>query len=153
MSTTSPTCLPPPTPQHPGPLHLTTDLRVACQRIARRARFESTAELAPHQVAVLGRISCGPATAGDLAEWEKVSAPTMSRTIAGLVDAGWLTRAEDPDDGRRFILTITDAGRRVLAETRKARDAWMAERLDTLTAAEIERLEAALPLLERIATS
>lgn len=141
------------TPQHPGPLHLTTDLRVACQRIARRARFESEADLAPHQVAVLGRVSCGPASAGDLAEWEKVSAPTMSRTIAGLVDAGWLTRSDDPEDGRRIILTITPSGMQALSNTRRARDAWMSERLDQLTDAEIDRLEAALPLLERIATS
>lgn len=133
-------------------MHLRTDLRIACQRIARRARFETDGELAPHQVAVLGRVSCGPATAGDLAVWEKVSAPTMSRTIASVVDAGWVTRSDDPADGRRIILTITDAGAQALAATRRTRDAWMSERLDQLSDEEIGLLEAALPVIERIAT-
>lgn len=141
------------TPQHPGPTHLATDLRLACLRIARRNRFESVVKIAPHQFAALSRIGCGPATVGELADWERVSAPTMSRTLSGLVDAGWVSRSGDPDDGRRVILTITGAGRELLAETRKARDEWMTVRLELLSPEEIERLETALPLLERIATS
>lgn len=141
------------TARNPGPSHLATDLRLACLRIARRNRFESVVEVAPHQFAVLSRVGCGPATVGELAEWERVSAPTMSRTVAGLLDAGWIERSGDPDDGRRVIITITDAGRSLLARTRRARDEWMTVRLDTLTPEEIERLEAALPLLERIAAS
>ena len=140
-------------PENPGPSHLATDLRLACLRIARRNRFESVVEVAPHQMAVLSRVACGPASAGDLAEWERVSAPTMSRTIAGLVDAGWVERSGDPEDGRRVILTMTDAGRERLAETRRARDEWMAARLETLSEADRAALEAALPVLERIATS
>lgn len=141
------------TARNPGPSHLATDLRLACLRIARRNRFESVVEVAPHQFAVLSRVGCGPATVGELAEWERVSAPTMSRTVAGLLDAGWIERSGDPDDGRRVIITITDAGRSLLARTRRARDEWMTVRLDTLTPEEIERLEAALPLLERISAS
>ena len=98
-------------------------------------------------------MGCGPATVGELAEWERVSAPTMSRTVAGLVEAGWIERSGDPDDGRRVIVTMTDAGRSLLARTRRARDEWMTVRLDGLSPEEIGRLEAALPLLERIATS
>ncbi|MCA1782469.1 MAG: MarR family winged helix-turn-helix transcriptional regulator [Dermatophilaceae bacterium] len=141
------------TPQHPGPSHLATDLRLACLRIARRNRFESVVAVAPHQFAALSRIGCGPATVGELAEWERVSAPAMSRTVSALADAGWIDRSGDPADGRRVILTITDAGRQLLAETRRARDEWMTVRLGRLSPDEIERLEAALPLLERIATS
>jgi DNA-binding MarR family transcriptional regulator len=141
------------TPASPGPSHLATDLRLACLRIARRNRFESVAEVAPHQFAALSRIGCGPTTVGELAEWERVSAPTMSRTISALADSGWIDRSGDPDDGRRVILTITDAGSRLLAETRRARDEWMASRLDLLTPDEVARLAAALPLLERIAAS
>jgi DNA-binding MarR family transcriptional regulator len=141
------------TPANPGPSHLATDLRLACLRIARRNRFESVVAVAPHQFAVLSRIGCGPATVGELAEWERVSAPTMSRTTSALVEAGWIERSGDPADGRRVIVTITEAGRELLAETRRARDEWMAVRLDQLGPEEIERLEAALPVLERIATS
>ena len=142
-----------PSPENPGPSHLATDLRLACLRIARRNRFESVVRVAPHQMAVLSRIARGPASAGELAEWERVSAPTMSRTIAGLVEAGWVERSGDPEDGRRVILTLTEAGRERLAETRRARDEWMAARLEGLPATDLEALEAALPVLERIATS
>ena len=141
------------TSRDPGPSHLATDLRLACLRIARRNRFESVVEIAPHQFSVLSRVGCGPATVGELAEWERVSAPTMSRTVAGLVEAGWIERSGDPDDGRRVIVTMTDAGRSLLARTRRARDEWMTVRLDTLAPEELARLEAALPLLERIAAS
>jgi hypothetical protein len=48
---------------------------------------------------------------------------------------------------------MTDAGRERLAETRRARDEWMAARLDSLSDADLAALEAALPVLERIATS
>lgn len=140
-------------PAEPGPAHLASDLRSACLRIARRNRFESVVAIAPHQFAVLSRIGCGPAGAGELAEWERVSAPTMSRTIGALADAGWVERSDDPADGRRVIVTITESGRQLLAQTRRARDEWMAVRLEGLTPDEVARLEDALPLLERIATS
>ena len=35
---------------------LTSDLRMACMRISRRVRFESTAPVAPHQFSVLVRL-------------------------------------------------------------------------------------------------
>ena len=38
---------------------LANDLRLACQRIARRVRFEGTADVAPHQFSVLVRVSKG----------------------------------------------------------------------------------------------
>ena len=34
-------------------LTLANDLRVACQRVARRVRFESSSDVAPHQFSVL----------------------------------------------------------------------------------------------------
>jgi DNA-binding MarR family transcriptional regulator len=135
------------------PTHLATDLRLACLRIARRNRFESEVAVPPHQFGILAHIARGPVTAGELCDLERVSPPTMSRAITALVEAGWVTRAEDPGDGRRVILTLTDAGHAVVDETRQAREEWMAQRLERLGADDLARLEAALPVLERIATS
>lgn len=131
--------------------HLSTDLRLACLRIARRNRFESVVQVPPHQAAVLICIERGAASAGEIAEREKISAPTVSRTIASLVDAGWVSRTGNPADGRRIILSITEAGRRALEETRKAREEWMSRRLKQLGDEEVALLEAALPVLERVA--
>lgn len=131
--------------------HLSTDLRLACLRIARRNRFESVVQVPPHQAAVLVCIERGAASAGEIAEREKISAPTVSRTIASLVDAGWVSRTGNPADGRRIILSITESGRRALEETRKAREEWMSKRLKQLGDEEVALLEAALPVLERVA--
>ncbi|MBC7308794.1 MAG: MarR family transcriptional regulator [Actinomycetales bacterium] len=130
---------------------LATDLRLACLRIARRNRFESVIEVAPHQAAVLISIERGSKSAREIAAKEKISAPTVSRTIAALVEAGWVTRTVDPADGRRIVLAISDTGRRVLQETRRAREEWMSTRLNQLSEEDIELVRAALPVLERIA--
>ena len=132
--------------------HLSTDLRLACLRIARRNRFESVIALAPHQAAVLVRIEQGATSAREIAEWEKITPATVSRTISGLVDLGWVTRAANEADGRRIDLSITDTGRAALTETRLAREEWMAWRLGQLSEDELERLERALPVLEKVAT-
>lgn len=134
-----------------SPGHLSTDLRLACLRIARRNRFESVIAVAPHQTSVLVRIEQGMSSARAIAHIEKTSHATTSRTIATLVAQGWVTRSMNPDDGRRVDLTITEAGRRVLAETRVAGEEWMSQRLRQLTPEELDQIEAALPALEKVA--
>ncbi|NLJ53858.1 MAG: winged helix DNA-binding protein [Intrasporangiaceae bacterium] len=108
--------------------------------------------MAPHQVAVLVCIEAGANSAREIAESEKVSAATISRTIAGLVEMGLVTRSPNEADGRRVDLAITDEGCRVMQETREAREEWMAWRLKHLTEEELQHLEIALPALEKIAT-
>lgn len=131
--------------------HLSTDLRLACLRIARRNRFESVVQVPPHQAAVMVCIQRGAASAGEIAEREKISAPTVSRTIASLVESGWVSRSGNPDDGRKIVLSLSESGRRALEETVKAREEWMSQRLKQLSGDEIALLEAALPVLERVA--
>ncbi len=131
--------------------HLTSDLRMACMRISRRVRFESHAEVAPHQFSVLARLEEGPRTPSDLAEIERVSAPSMSRTVSGLVDAGLVDRADDPTDGRQVILSLTSKGRGTIRDTRRRRDQWLALRLERLTDDERLVLAEATALLERMA--
>lgn len=130
---------------------LTSDLRLVCMRISRRVRFESTADLAPHQFSVLIRLEEGPRTPKEVAEIERVSAPSMSRTVNGLVERGLVDRADDPTDGRQVILSLTAEGRRKVKETRRRRDQWLATRLEHLTDAERALLVEATALLERVA--
>ena len=130
---------------------LTSDLRTACMRISRRVRFESPSSVAPHQFSVLVRLTDGPRTPKELAAIEKVSAPSMSRTVNGLVALGLVARAADPTDGRQVILSLTAEGRATIKDSRRRRDQWFAARLETLTDDERALLAGATALLERVA--
>src|SRR6476661_3754162 len=101
-------------------------------RISRRVRFESTDGVAPHQFSVLSRLEQTPRTPGELAEIEKVSAPSMTRTVAGLVERGLIARTDDPADRRQVILTLTPEAVTLLRDIRRKRDAWMSVRVGRL---------------------
>ena len=130
---------------------LSEDLRLACMRISRRVRFESTDAIAPHQFSVLSRLEDGPLTPRALADVEKVSAPSMTRTVGCLADDGLVERHDDPQDGRRVLVELTEQGRAALTQTRRRRDKWMTERVAELTGDEQATLRAATDLLQRIA--
>lgn len=130
---------------------LSEDLRLACMRISRRIRFESTGEVAPHQFSVLARLEDGPLTPRALADIEKVSAPSMTRTVGCLADDGLVERHDDPQDGRRILVELTAEGRSTLQRTRRRRDRWMSERVEELTGEEQATLVAASEILGRIA--
>ncbi|MEO6791584.1 MAG: MarR family transcriptional regulator [Ornithinibacter sp.] len=131
--------------------HLTSDLRMACMRISRRVRFESQAAVPPHQFSVLVRLEDGPHTPKELADIERVSAPSMSRTVSGLVESGLVDRAADPTDGRQVILSLSVEGKRTIRDTRCRRDQWLALRLERLSDDERVLMAEATALLERMA--
>ena len=131
---------------------LAGELRLACMRISRRIRFESTHLVAPHQFSVLCRLEEAPRTPGELAEIEKVSAPSMTRTVAALVERGLVERTADPDDRRQVILSLTGEARTLLKDIRRARDAWMSVRVGHLTREEQEILQQAAVILTRVAS-
>lgn len=130
---------------------LATDLRLACMRISRRIRLESGDDVAPHQFSVLVRLDERARSIGDLAATERVSAPSMTRTVNGLVERGLVARADHPEDGRQVIVSLTDLGRSTVKDTRRRRDQWMAVRLGVLDADELEVLRRATAILARVA--
>jgi len=130
---------------------LAGELRLACMRISRRVRFESTHVVAPHQFSVLCRLEEAPRTPGELAEIEKVSAPSMTRTVAGLVERGLVERTDDPQDRRQVILSLTPDAVTLLKDIRRRRDAWMSVRVGHLTPEEQEVLRQATAILTRVA--
>ena len=140
-------------PNHAAVIELATELRLACMRISRRVRFESTDTLAPHHFSVLVRLEESVRTPRELAEIEKVSAPSMSRTIGGLEEDGLLTRTADPEDGRSVLVAITPAGRKAVEAAREQRNEWMSSRLAALTTEEREVLRRATAVLAKVAAS
>lgn len=127
-------------------------VRVAVGRLHRRLAQRTVGELAFAQVSALVTIEKhGPIRLGELAAREKVAAPSMTRTVGGLLAAGLVDKLPDPDDGRSFHIVITPNGRTLLEQVRTQRNALLAERVARLTPAEYSALVEALPVLERLA--
>jgi DNA-binding MarR family transcriptional regulator len=128
---------------------LATRLRLALARSARRLRQEAGTDLSPSLNAALATIEHhGPLTPSELAARERVQRPTVTRVVYRLEEAGLVTRAADPADGRSSLITVTPAGRALLAAARTRKDAFLSERLDALDPADRATLERAAALLE-----
>ncbi|MFI7585632.1 MarR family winged helix-turn-helix transcriptional regulator [Spongisporangium articulatum] len=130
------------------------DLRVALLRLARRVRAEKAdSELTDTQFSLLAALDRrGRATLKALAEFERVQPPSMTKTVAHLVDRGLVTRSRDPDDGRQAFVELTAAGHAAVDETRRRRDAWLGMRLAALDDRERAVLADATEIMRRIAT-
>jgi DNA-binding MarR family transcriptional regulator len=74
----------------------------------------------------------------------------MTRVISALGERGLVTRAPHPTDGRQVVLTVTDEGRELVQQSRKLREAWLAQRLRELSPEERATLRAAAPILQRL---
>ena len=142
-------------PSQCRPGTLAGELRIALVRSTRRLRMErSSTEITDGQHSVLAALSkLGPLTPGHLADREHVQPPSMTRTVAALVEAGLAAREVHPTDRRQVLVTITSAGEQEVRETRRRRDAWLAQRLAGLTLAERATLAEATEILQRIASS
>ena len=131
-------------------------LRLAVARTARRLRQEAFAaegrgELSPSLSAALATIDVhGPLTPSELAERERVKRPTATRILANLAALGLVTRTPDPGDGRASLVATTAAGRALLRRLRTRKNAYLAKRLRALDPDEVETLERAATILERL---
>ena len=131
-----------------------TDLRIATFRLARRIRAQRAVDrMSDGQFTVLATLKVhGPHTLGELAERERVSAPSMTRTVNCLADAGYLTRTPGQDDRRTVRIALTDAGLAVVAETARRGDSWLAASLADLSAEQRATLAAAAAIMQEVAT-
>lgn len=122
--------------------------------IARRLRqLQAPGELSLPERAALSRLSrSGSVTSAELARAEQITPQAMGNTLNGLESRGLIERTADPNDGRRFFMSLTDKGRDILRHKRNARTHQLADALKAgLTDAELDVLHAAAPLLERLA--
>jgi DNA-binding MarR family transcriptional regulator len=96
----------------------------------------------------------GPTTPGELAKVEQISPQSMGATLAALETRGLVVRQDDPADGRRVVMSITDAGGAALRSRRSARTEQLAHALSTgFTTLELQQLMTAAPLIERLAAN
>jgi DNA-binding MarR family transcriptional regulator len=124
-------------------------LRIAIARLARQLRQNSPGGLTPSQWSALVSVEDRESVRiGDLAEAEGVSAPTATRLVASLEEAGLLSRKTDPADRRTAYVALTHEGRAKLEWARSVRTASLAHRLSEMPEADVRRLVELLPLLE-----
>jgi DNA-binding MarR family transcriptional regulator len=103
------------------------------------------------QVALLVQIKYSPGIGmRELAARERVSVPAISKFVARLEGAGLVERQEIGGDKRRVGLHVTPAGLKVLRSVKSKRTAWLAARLRTLSASELEAVDSAVEPLARL---
>jgi DNA-binding MarR family transcriptional regulator len=136
-------------------------MRISISRLARRLRVEQRAgvggpeiALSDIQLAALAALERRQAmTPGELADYEKVQPPSMTRVIAVLEERNLVQRSAHPTDRRQVILTVTAEGRALVTRVRRRKEAWLAQRLQELTPEELVTLRAAAPILEKLSQS
>ena len=140
--------------QGPDVTEVAAALRVSIGLLLRRVRqVRPAGELSLPETSALARLDrSGPATSSALAKEEQISPQSMGATLAALEARGLVARQPDPEDGRRAVLSLTEAGQQVLRDKRSARVAQFAQALSNgFTPEELRQLRAAAPLLERLA--
>lgn len=131
------------------------EIRLTIQRLARRIRsMQSDDTVTEGQRAVLFALSkSGAQTLSALSEHERVTPPSMNRTINALVTAGLVTRVGAEDDGRKVSIDLSHAGHTYVDETRRKRDAWFSQRLAALTPKQRAIIDQSTAILREIADS
>lgn len=133
--------------------HDASDLRMATFRLARRLRAQRAVDsMSDGQFAVLAALAVhGAHTLSELAEHERVSAPSMNRTVNCLEESGYLSRTPDGTDRRKVSIDLTDAGRTTVTETVRRRDLWLESALGELSAHERDVLREAAAIMSGMA--
>jgi DNA-binding MarR family transcriptional regulator len=126
-------------------------LRFAIARTARRMRQEAGGELSPSLVAALATIERhGPLTPSELAARERIQRPTATRVLARLESEGLVARTPDPHDRRSSLVAATPAARALMEELRTRKTAYLARRLEGLSAEDRATLDRAAAILEEM---
>jgi DNA-binding MarR family transcriptional regulator len=128
-------------------------LRLAIARLNRQmVQASSRSDLTFAQLSALARVEqYGPLRLGELAARERVAAPSMIRTVGPLHADGLIEKEPDPQDGRSYLIGLTDYGREVISRIRRERSELLTGRLGRLSAGQQEELRGAIAVLELLA--
>ncbi|HZV27459.1 MAG TPA: MarR family transcriptional regulator [Acidothermaceae bacterium] len=123
------------------------------RRQLRQSQVDSADDLTVPETSALAVLDRGgPTTPGALAKVEQISPQSMGATLGALEARGFVERQADPADGRRVLMSITDAGMAALRVRRTARTEQLAQALSAgFTNVELRQLMTAAPLIERLA--
>jgi len=138
-----------------GDTALASALRLSVVRLNRRLRAQrADTSVTLTQLAALSTLDLhGALTPGELAAYEKVQPPSMTRVLTALEERGLVVRRPHPSDGRQALVQLTDAGQDLLAEEVRMREAWLEQRLAELSAEDRDTLRAASAVIDRLVAS
>jgi DNA-binding MarR family transcriptional regulator len=123
-------------------------------RLHRRLRKHSGGTLTPSQASALATVGRhGDMRVGELARREQISKSSATRVTARLEALGMVTRYVDPDDQRTSGVSLAPDGRAYLARAARQAQESLAAQLAALDDDDRGLLVAALPVLERLATT
>jgi DNA-binding MarR family transcriptional regulator len=139
----------------PTPREVAGQMHLAIGQFSRRIRDTWSTDLSVPERTVLARLDRhGPDTTAGLARWEQITPQSMGKTVNALADRGLVERVADPGDGRRAIVSVTTAGRDLLAAGRDGLKDRIAHALTAdFTAEEVALLGRAAPLIDRLSRS
>jgi len=129
-----------------------TDLRPVVLRLSRELRRETEQlGVTARQATLLWLVKRSPGLSlAELAAEEGISPPALSGHTDRLERAGLIERVRSTDDRRRVGLRLTDEGERLLRRIRARRTTWLAGRLGSLDASELDAIAEALPALLKL---
>jgi DNA-binding MarR family transcriptional regulator len=133
---------------------LASELRTSVMRLRRRLAVERHPDnaLSLGAMAVLGALyRAGDLSIGELAARERVRPPSMTRTVNCLEQDGYVARRPHDTDGRQVLVALTESGLATVLADRARRDAWLAQRLRSLSVEERAVLRKAAPIIEALA--
>jgi len=105
------------------------------------------------QLHTLGFLQLNPgASLSEVAGHLGIGLPSASALISRLVGAGQVDRRDDPEERRRTVLTLTPQGEAQLEAAIQAGREELSERLRSLPAKDLTRVEAALAVLRELFT-
>lgn len=90
-----------------------------------------------------------PAVQSDLSKLLRLDKSTTSRLVTSLIERGWVKSTKDRDDGRRYVLTLTESGRRRLGVIHGPANARVQAALATLSGGERATVLSGLHLYAR----
>jgi DNA-binding MarR family transcriptional regulator len=100
---------------------MSESLRAAISRFVRATRAGSDS-IPRARAEILGQLERGgPQPIAALAEQRGVAHQSVSKAVGELERLGHVSRSPNPDDGRGFVIAISDKGREVLLNERNAR--------------------------------
>ena len=133
---------------------LAHDLRLAVMRLSRRLRNQRVDHSATltHLAAPSTLKRHGAMSPGELAGHERVQPPSMTRVVVALEGMGLVTRSPHPTDGRQVVIDLTPAAEELLTAEARAREAWLTDTLEQLTAQERAVLREAAVIMDELAS-
>ena len=133
---------------------LAHDMRLSVMRLSRRLRNQrvDTSVTLTHLAALSTLKRHGPMSPGELAAHERVQPPSMTRVVGRLEEMGLVTRTPHPTDGRQVIIELSPAAQELLEVEARAREAWLSERLQALSAEQRAVLRDAAEIMDTLAS-